>query len=90
MLLTYYGGPKQDVTASTNFRFFGYGFRWIREGDAQGPYKKCLAISRNARLLYPTKLPRRPFAIEAVTGQSRPKCIAAKTVLFDHLVGERK
>src|ERR1700693_5468394 len=31
----------------------------------------CRAISRNARLLYPTKLPRRPFAIEAVTGQSR-------------------
>jgi hypothetical protein len=27
------------------------------------------AISRNARLLYPTKLPRRPFAIEAVEGR---------------------
>jgi hypothetical protein len=31
----------------------------------------CRAISRNARLLYPTKPPRRSFAIEAVTGQFR-------------------
>jgi hypothetical protein len=28
----------------------------------------CRAISWNARLLYPAELPRRPFAIEAVTG----------------------
>jgi len=28
----------------------------------------CRAISRKARLLYPTKLPRRRFAIEVVTG----------------------
>jgi hypothetical protein len=32
----------------------------------------CRAISRNGRLLYPTKLPRRPFAIEAVAGHERP------------------
>ena len=31
----------------------------------------CRAISRNGRLLHPTKLPRGPFAIEAVTGQLR-------------------
>jgi hypothetical protein len=31
----------------------------------------CRAISRNARLLYPPKLSRRPFAIEAVTGQQQ-------------------
>jgi hypothetical protein len=31
----------------------------------------CLAISRNARLFYPTKLPRRPFAVEAVSGHKR-------------------
>ncbi len=30
----------------------------------------CRAISRNARLLHPTKLPRRPFAIEAVTAEA--------------------
>jgi hypothetical protein len=29
----------------------------------------CRAISRYARLLYPTKLPRQRFAVEAVTGQ---------------------
>jgi hypothetical protein len=29
----------------------------------------CRAILRNARLPYPTKLPRRPFTIEAVKGQ---------------------
>ncbi len=32
----------------------------------------CRSNSRNARLLYPTKLPRQPFAIEAVTGQFLP------------------
>ena len=29
----------------------------------------CSAISRNVRLLYPIKLPRQPFAIEAVKGR---------------------
>jgi hypothetical protein len=38
----------------------------------------CRAISRNARLLYPTKLPRRLFAIEAVEGQNPPHAPAAK------------
>jgi hypothetical protein len=28
----------------------------------------CRAILGNSRLLYTTKLPRRPFAVEAVTG----------------------
>jgi hypothetical protein len=32
----------------------------------------CRAISRNVRLLYPIKLPRRPFAIEAVKGHKPP------------------
>ena len=31
----------------------------------------CRAISRTARLLYLTKLPRRPFVVEAVAGQWR-------------------
>ena len=31
----------------------------------------CRAISRNARLLYPGKLPRRPFAMAAVQGHKR-------------------
>jgi hypothetical protein len=31
----------------------------------------CRAISQNARLLYPTKLPHRPLAIEAVTDHER-------------------
>ena len=31
----------------------------------------CRANSQEARLLYPTKLPHRPFAVEAVTGQKR-------------------
>jgi hypothetical protein len=31
----------------------------------------CRAISRNARLLYPIKLPRQLFAVEAVTGHKR-------------------
>jgi hypothetical protein len=49
--------------------------RWLC-GTANDPLEMtlwvifCRAISRNARLLYPTKLPRRPFAIEAVTGLS--------------------
>jgi hypothetical protein len=38
----------------------------------------CRTISRNARLLYLTKLPRRPFAIETVTGQFLPHAPAAK------------
>src|SRR5258708_2321474 len=45
----------------------------------------CRGISRNARLLYPTKLPRRPFAIEAVTGHERhfaPLRTAAKIVAW--------
>jgi hypothetical protein len=29
----------------------------------------CRAIPRNARLIYPTKLPHRRFAVEAATGQ---------------------
>jgi hypothetical protein len=33
----------------------------------------CRAILRNARLFYLTKLPRRPFAIEAVTSQTAEK-----------------
>jgi hypothetical protein len=32
----------------------------------------CRVILWNARPLYPTKLPPRPFAIEAASGQERP------------------
>ena len=42
----------------------------------------CRAILRNARLPYPTKLPRRQFAIEAVTGQER-----IRRVLRRHCAG---
>src|ERR1700722_4611658 len=35
----------------------------------------CRPLSRNARLLYPTKLPHRLFAIEAVTGQEQPPAL---------------
>jgi hypothetical protein len=38
----------------------------------------CRAISRNARLIYPTKLPRRLFAIEAVTGRQETFQTAAQ------------
>jgi hypothetical protein len=47
----------------------------------------CRAISRNVRLLYPTKLPRRSFAIEAVTGQKQTHAVQQIGALFDHLVG---
>jgi hypothetical protein len=43
--------------------------RWLRPLELSHNF--CRAISWNARLLYPTKLPRRPFAIEAVTGQKQ-------------------
>jgi hypothetical protein len=57
---------------------------------ARGPLrvKNCLAGRWLARLLYPQKLPRRPFAMEAVEGQKRPKCSAPKALLFDHFVGD--
>jgi hypothetical protein len=38
----------------------------------------CRATSRNARLLYPTKLPRRTSAIETVTGQNRTLISSAR------------
>jgi hypothetical protein len=47
--------------------------------------KNCLAISRSGWLFYPTKLPRRPFAIEAVEGQKETFCAAANNDLFDHV-----
>jgi hypothetical protein len=43
------------------------------------------AISRNARLVHPTKLPRRPFAIEAVRGQEPWQAGAAKAASFSPL-----
>ena len=43
------------------------------------------AISRSAWLLYPTKLPRRPFAIEAVTGQELPHALQLERKQKDRL-----
>jgi hypothetical protein len=49
--------------------------KWLEVSGGIGAYPLrvnfCRAISRNARLLYPTKLPRRPFAVEAVSGHKR-------------------
>jgi hypothetical protein len=47
----------------------------------------CRAISRNARPLYPTKLPRRPFAIEAVRGQERPPAPQKNSEAFRRRTG---
>jgi hypothetical protein len=50
----------------------------------------CRAISRITRLLYPTKLPRRLFAIEAVTGQqrpSKPSLLLVSLLFFKALAG---
>jgi hypothetical protein len=55
--------PRQQPKLMSRFRNAAlYG------GEMTLRVNFCLAISRHARLLYFTKLPRRPFAIEAVTG----------------------
>jgi hypothetical protein len=55
--------PRQQPKLMSRFRNAAlYG------GGAVHSINFCRAISRSARLLYPTKLSRRQFAIEAVTG----------------------
>jgi hypothetical protein len=45
----------------------------------------CRAISRNARLLYPTKLPHQRFAVEAITGQISDKAHSATILISTSL-----
>ena len=47
----------------------------------------CRAISRNARILCPTELPRRPSAIEAAKGYFRTHAVQQTASLFNHYVG---
>jgi hypothetical protein len=68
------GGCRLNISVAASFAWHslqGVPFRNAAIDGYDPPLwvNFCRVISQKAPLLYPTKLPRRTFAIEAVTGQ---------------------